>query len=310
MERHLGPIQQIHLVILKLQDQALPLPLRRAGEEVFAMLVIKTYCPATLGISVSSCAYTCSMANWPVELVSVITICRMHRMPPDLMKTALLQSSSDYLFLTKKRGFKVIIFSRNSTASLLFLARDFFSPAIPRAKRLFATTLCQLRFTSRGAGRPFPSLPSPLEGLWASRRAATGARRHLKPPCRSAGLGLAAARPEGCEGPRVNRGSWSHSMVWRAHGTRQMQLQLLLGREHQPPSLGHMKDWFSLWQDGVKLPFFSWSLPHLQSSKEPQPPVHRPGDKKITYIKDYAFAVTGEFCFWSLKLHSGKKKRA
>lgn len=97
-------------------------------------------------------------------------------------------------------------------------------------------------------------------------------------------------------------------MVWRAHGTRQMQLQLLLGREHQPPSLGHMKDWFSLWQDGVKLPFFSWSLPHLQSSKEPQPPVHRPGDKKITYIKDYAFAVTGEFCFWSLKLHSGKKK--
>lgn len=106
MERHLGPILQIHLVILKLQDRALPLPLRRAWEEAFAMLVIKTYCPATLGISVSSCAYTCSMANWPVELVLVITICRMHRMPPDLMKTALLQSSADYLFLTEEEDLR------------------------------------------------------------------------------------------------------------------------------------------------------------------------------------------------------------
>lgn len=56
----------------------------------------------------------------------------------------------------------MITFSRSPTASLLFLARDFFSPAIPRAKRPFATTLCQLRFTSRGAGRPFPSLPDAL----------------------------------------------------------------------------------------------------------------------------------------------------
>lgn len=29
------------------------------------VLVIKTYCPATSGISVSSCVHTCCMASWP-----------------------------------------------------------------------------------------------------------------------------------------------------------------------------------------------------------------------------------------------------
>lgn len=57
MERYLGPTQQINLVILKLQDRALPLPLHRAGEEAFAMLRIKTYCPATSGICVILCIH-------------------------------------------------------------------------------------------------------------------------------------------------------------------------------------------------------------------------------------------------------------
>lgn len=127
------------------------------------------------------------------------------------------------------------------------------------------TLVCQLHFAAHGAGRPFPSLPKALGVLRCrNRRTSTS-----EAPLWSTRLRLAAARPEGCEGPSINRGSWSHSMVWWAHETWQMQLQLLLGTEHQPPSLGHMKDPLSLWQYGVKLPFFSWSLPHLWSSKAP-----------------------------------------
>lgn len=139
--------------------------------------------------------------------------------------------------------------------------------------------LRRLRFTARGAARPFPSLADAL-GVLRCCDWCTSTSEALR---RSTGLWLAAARPEGCEGPSVNRGSWSHSMVWRAHETWQMQLQLLLGTEHQPPSLGHMKDPLSLWQYGVKLPFFFWSLPHLQSSKAPASGSQARGQKDHVY---------------------------
>lgn len=67
MERYLGLTLQILLVTLKLQDRALSLPPQRGGAKAFIVLVIKTYCPAVSGASVSSCAYTCYVARWPKE---------------------------------------------------------------------------------------------------------------------------------------------------------------------------------------------------------------------------------------------------
>lgn len=89
--------------------------------------------------------------------------------------------------------------------------------------------------------------------------------------CAGLGLGLAAARPAGCEGPGVNRGSWWHSMVWRAHEAWQMQLQLLSGAQHRPQSLGQMKEPPRRWQGGVKLPLSAWRLPRLCGSAAPGP---------------------------------------
>lgn len=109
---------------------------------------------------------------------------------------------------------------------------------------------------------------------------------------------LAVAQPEGSNESSINRSSWSHSMEWRDHETWQMHLQLLMGTEHPHPSLGHMKDPFQRWQDTVKLPFslLFKKICHIFVTADPEPQVHRTGDRMSTSFIANIFPLKRNSC--------------